>query len=115
MSDEKFFNRAFWQMVSVSVIGQVIVLIIAIGVGVVVGGKIDSLIALSDSLNQTMQTVQTTIETAVGIDTVELQEKADALRQGAVAVGEGVGDGGDEVVSRIGDALRRFQSNGASE
>jgi hypothetical protein len=106
---EKFFNKEFGRKVVVAVTAQTIVLAVALTVGLMVSGKIDKLIQLSDSLNNTMTTFTETVETAMGIDPAELQVKADALRDGASTVGEGLGDGGSEVVDRVGDAWNNFR------
>lgn len=105
--DDKFFNTEFWRKVVVGTIVQSIILVAALSIGLMVSGKIDKVIELSESLNRTMTAVQTTLEAVIGVDPVTLQEKADALKSGAVTVGEGVG--GAEVANRIGDALRKFK------
>ena len=107
--NEKFFNKEFGRKIVVAVVSQTIVLAIAVTVGLMVSGKIDKLIQLSDSLNGTMTALTKTVETAMGIDPAELQEKADALRNGAATVGEGIGDGGGEIVDRIGNAWNSFR------
>jgi hypothetical protein len=106
---EKFFNQEFGRKVVVAVTAQTILLAVALTVGLTVSGKIDKLIQLSDSLNNTMMTFTETVETAMGIDPEDLLEKADALRNGAETVGEGLGEGGSEVVDRVGDAWNNFR------
>ena len=106
---EPFFNRQFWRMTLIAAFSQMIVLLIALTASMIFGGKLDKVIALSDSLNQTMITFTQTVETALGVDPIALQEKADGLRDRATDVRVGVGDGGGEVVDRIGDALDRWK------
>lgn len=113
--NEPFFNRQFWRMTLIAAFSQMIVLVIAITAGLIFGGKLDKVIELSDSLNQTMITFTQTVETAMGVDPAELQEKAEALRDGATEVGTGVGDGGAETVNRIGDALNKWREGRDTE
>lgn len=113
--NEPFFNRQFWRMTLIAAFSQVIVLCIALVAGGLIGGKIDKLIALSDSLGQTLERVESTVNTVVGIDPTVLQEKAEALNESANTVGAGVGDGGAEVVNRIGDALQKFREGNTNE
>jgi len=96
-------------MTLIAAFSQMIVLLIALTASMIFGGKLDKVIALSDSLNQTMITFTQTVETALGVDPIALQEKADGLRDRATDVRVGVGDGGGEVVDRIGDALDRWK------
>jgi hypothetical protein len=112
---EPFFNRQFWRMTLIAAFSQVIVLAIALTASAVIGGKVDKLIELSDSVSETLERVETTINTVTGIDPAVLQEKANALNESAGIVGEGVGDGGAEVVNRIGDAIQKFRENNANE
>lgn len=107
--EDKFFNKEFWRKVFVASISQIIVLVIAMSLSIFLSGKIDKLIALSDSMGNTLERVETTITTVTGIDPKVLQEKADALKTGAGTVGEGIGDGGAETVNRIGNALKKFK------
>lgn len=113
--NDNFFNREFGRKVVVAVTSQIIVLVVAVGVGLMVSGKIDKLIQLSDSLNNTMTTFTEVVETAMGIDPADLLEKADAMRDSATTVGEGVGDGGGEIVNRVGDAWKNFRNDGKEQ
>lgn len=107
--NEPFFNRQFWRMTLIAAFSQIIVLCIALAASVMIGGKIDSLTTLFATMNETMERVETSINTVMGIDPAELQMKAEALKESATTVGTGVGDGGAETVNRIGDAINRWR------
>lgn len=106
--NDNFFNRSFWRQLTIQ---SLVIVIGLLAVNFMLGAKIEQLIQLSESLNTTMTTFTNTVETAMGIDPEELQQKADALRESATTVGEGVGDGGGEIVDRVGNAFRKFQEN----
>lgn len=107
-----FFNVAFWRQL---VIMLIVLLVGVFSINMMLGAKIDQLITLSNSLNTTMTTFTNTVETAMGIDPAELQQKADALREGATTLGEGAGDGGAEIVNRVGEAWNAFRENKEDE
>lgn len=113
--NEPFFNRQFWRMTLIAAFSQMIVLVIALTAGAVFGSKIDSLTTLFATMNETLTRVETSINTVMGIDPAELQGKADALRQSATTVGEGVGDGGAETVNRIGEAFQQWRNRNDTE
>ena len=113
--NEPFFNRQFWRMTLIAAFSQMIVLVIALTASMLIGGKIDSLTNLFATANETLIRVETSINAVMGVDPVELQEKANALRDSATEVGVGVGDGGGEVVDRIGNALDRWKEGQNNE
>ena len=105
---EPFFNKQFWRMTLIAAFSQIIVLVIALTAGAVFGGKIDQLTNLFATMNATLESVESTINTVVGIDTGNLQEQAAGIAESADILGEGVGDGGANAIDRIGEAWRNF-------
>lgn len=106
--DDRFFNKQFWRMTLIATFSQIIVLVIALTVGAVFGGKIDQLTNLFATMNGTLERVESTINTVVNLDTDNLQEQATGIAESAGVLGEGVGDGGANAIDRIGEAWRTF-------
>lgn len=109
-TDNRFFNKQFWRMTLIAAFSQIIVLCIALLAGAVFTDKIDSLTQLFESVDSTLTNVQTTLDAALGVNPEELAAQANALKESATTVGEGVGDGGSEVIDRVGEAWKKFQS-----
>jgi hypothetical protein len=106
-----FFDKSFFQKLLIAVFSNTIVLAIAVVIGLYVGDKIDKMVALSDSIGNTLERVETTVNTVVGINPEVLNEKATAMKDGVTKVGEGFGDGGAETVNRIGEAWNNFKKD----
>jgi hypothetical protein len=107
--DNKFFNKQFWRMTLIASFSQIIVLCIALTASLVISDKIDSLTKLFATANETLERVETSINTVIGIDPRLLQEKADGIAESATTVGKGVGDGGAETVKRVGEAFKQWR------
>ena len=107
-SSTAFFNIQFWRTLVIAVFTQVVVLLLAISVTLILSGRIETLISLSDSLNQTMITFTKTIETAMNVDTAEIQSKAEDLSGSVSTLSDGIGDGGANVIEKVDDAWTDF-------
>lgn len=105
---EPFFNKQFWRMTLIASFSQIIVLCIALAASAVIGGKIDSLTTLFATMNGTLERVETTINTVVGLDTAELAQQAEGIAESAGIVGDGVGEGGAKVVDQVGSAVNNW-------
>ena len=65
---DKFFNRQFWRMTLIAAFSQIIVLCIAITASFIIGDKIDSLTTLFATANETLERVESSINTVMGVD-----------------------------------------------
>lgn len=104
-----FFNQRFWQNLVIAVIGQLIVLVIAVGVSLYVGGYLEQMTALFESIDNAVTTIERVVE---NVNPEEIAEMSDALNNGAQVLGDGVGEGGADVVNKVGDAWNNFRNNG---
>lgn len=84
---------------------RVIVVVITIIAGIVINDKIESVTQMLIAANQTLQSIQQVLD----IDPAVVTEMSDKLNSGAQKVGEGIGEGGAEAVSRIGEAWNAFK------
>ena len=103
-----FFDKRFWQNVLIASISQLIVLTIAIFVSMYIGNSLERLTDLFESVDGALARVESVV---TGLDPAEIALQADALNQGAQVIGEGVGDGGAEVLDRVGNAWREFKND----
>lgn len=102
-----FFDKRFWQTLAVAVFSQLIVLVIAVGVSMYIGGYLDQMTSLFDSMNGAL----TSIQTILNVDPARITEISTSLNEGAAILGDGVGDGGASVVDKVGSAIINFRSN----
>lgn len=103
-----FFDKRFWQNVLIASISQLIVLTIAIFVSMYIGNSLERLTDLFESVDGALARVESVV---TGLDPAEIALQADALNQGAQVIGEGVGDGGAEVLDRVGNAWKEFKND----
>ena len=103
-----FFDKRFWQNVLIASISQLIVLTIAIFVSMYIGNSLERLTELFESVDGALARVESVV---TGLDPTEIALQADALNQGAQVIGEGVGDGGAEVLDRVGNAWKEFKND----
>jgi type III secretory pathway component EscS len=102
------FDKSFWQQFWLSLFTNLIMLIIAVVLGLFITGYMERATQLFETMNSTLINVQSTLEAVAGIDTVQLQEQAAGVAESATSIGEGVGDGGAEVINRAGEAWNNF-------
>lgn len=105
---DRFFNKEFWQMTLIAAFSQIIVLVIALTASAIFSDKIDQLTNLFATMNGTLERVETTINTVVGLDTENLQTQAAGIADSAGILGEGVGEGGADALTKISDAWKKF-------
>jgi len=112
MSDG-FFNKQFFQQLTVATVSSVVTLVIAVGVSVIIGGQIEKLTKLAETTNQAMQTALQIIQVGPeGIAEVggavsdTINTTGDAMGE---ALGGDVGDGAAKAVETVGDAIQRFR------
>lgn len=103
-----FFDKRFWQNVLIASISQLIVLTIAIFVSMYIGNSLERLTDLFESVDGALARVESVV---TGLDPAEIALQADALNQGAQVIGVGVGDGGAEVLDRVGNAWKEFKND----
>lgn len=83
---------------------RVVVVVITIAAGAVINDKIESVTQMLVAANQTLQSIQQVLD----IDPAVVTEMSERLNEGAQVVGEGFGNGGATVVTRIGEAWNNF-------
>ena len=100
-----FFNQRFWQMLVIAITGQLIVLVIAIFVSMYVGGYLDKMTTLFESIDGAITSIERVVES---VNPAEIIEMSEALNESAGIVGAGVGEGSADVVNQVGNALTNF-------
>lgn len=108
----EFFDKRFWQTLVVAVISQIIILVIALGVSLYVGGYLDKMTSLFESIEGAVTSIERIVE---NVNPAEIAEISDALNTGAQVLGEGVGEGGADVVNKVGEAWNTFRNNGTTD
>lgn len=103
----QIFNKDFVRLLLVQVLASLITLVIAITVSLYVGGKIEKLTDLFDSVDAALGRIESLVE----IGPEGIAEVSSAIDDSATVVGEAVGDGGAEIVDRVGDAWNNFRSS----
>lgn len=105
MTEQGFFNKQFFRNLFIAVISQMIVLVIAISVSTYVGGYLDRLTVLFESVDRALTSIERVVQT---LDPEELASKAEAINGASQVIGDGVGDGGAVAVDKIGTAFDKF-------
>jgi len=82
-----------------------------IAVGLYVDSKIQSVTEMLIAANATLETVQQLLS----VDPEDVTKVSESLNVGAQTLGEGVGDGGAEVINRVGEAWNSFRNPDANQ
>ena len=107
-----FFDKRFWQILVVATISQLIVLVIAVGVSMYIGGYLDKMTTLFESIDGAITSIERVVE---NINPTEIAEVSEALNTGAQVLGDGVGEGGADVINKVGDAWNTFRNGETNE
>lgn len=93
-------------MVKVLTDTRTVIAAITVAVGLYVDSKIDSVTEMLVAANATLQTIQQLID----VDPTKITDVSETLNVGAQTVGEGIGEGGADVVNRVGEVWNNFRN-----
>jgi len=85
---------------------RTVLTVVTIAAGLFINSKIEGITEMLVAANTTLQT----IERLISVDPNDITEVSNALNGGAQTLGEGVGEGGAEVVDRVGEAWNKFRT-----
>lgn len=104
MADEKFFSKRFFQNLLIASIVSFVSLALAIFVSFYIGGQIERLTQLSESVNRNMENIVRLVE----MGPEGIQEVGTAVEENAAKIGDSIGEGGASVVDKVGSAVKKF-------
>lgn len=85
---------------------RTVIAAITVAVGLYIDSKIDSVTEMLAAANATLQTIQQLID----VDPTKIGDVSESLNIGAQTVGDGIGEGGANVVNRVSQAWNNLQN-----
>jgi hypothetical protein len=104
--EEKLFGKAFFRNLIANSLSQLIVLTIAISASLYINSTLQEIRGVLDSVQATLHSIEII---ATKFDPEKIKAGSIVLKQSAEVLGDGVGNAGEGVVNKIGNAFQNFK------